>query len=71
MQLHTDGVDLQRVISRKPEIPPGFLVLQDLPEVVSNVEAHEKIELMAHDFFKKQPVIGMFPPHAHHHEMLG
>lgn len=53
-----DGVDIQRVIARRPEIPPGFLVLQDLPEVVANVKADEKMELMAYDLFTEQPVIG-------------
>jgi endonuclease III-like uncharacterized protein len=34
-------------------------VLQDLPEVVVSVkEAHSSIEVMAHDFFKEQPVKG-------------
>lgn len=56
----TDGVDLLRVIAKKPDIPEGFLVLQDLLEVLSTVEISEKIELMPHDFFTEQPVVGTF-----------
>lgn len=35
-------------------------MLQDLPDVVSNVQISEKIEVMPHDFFTEQPVVGSF-----------
>jgi hypothetical protein len=38
---------------------PGRRVLQDLPQVVSNIgDAPKATELMAHDFFNPQPVKG-------------
>lgn len=38
---------------------PGRRIVQDLPHVISNISTlPEKTELMAHDFFKPQPVKG-------------
>ena len=44
----------------------GRVVLQDLPETIEKVKASplpgfEGIEVFAHDFFKPQPLQGMFP----------
>lgn len=47
-------MDLLRVIERKPDIPAGYLVLQDLPDVVANAKLSEKIELMPYDFFTER-----------------
>lgn len=35
-------------------------MLQDLPDVVSNVQTSEKIEVMSYNFLTKQPIVGSF-----------
>ncbi|KAI1778547.1 putative O-methyltransferase [Hypoxylon cercidicola] len=56
------GIDLVRVAEKHPDLPPGSLVLQDLPEVVESVKlTTDKIRTMAHDLFAEgaeQPVKG-------------
>ena len=42
---------------RWPELK-GKVVLQDLPSVVNGVQLPEGIDVMAYDFFTKQPVTG-------------
>ncbi|KAL4888675.1 O-methyltransferase-domain-containing protein [Aspergillus ambiguus] len=37
---------------------PGRRVLQDLPQVISNMDNPKGIELMTHDFFSPQPIKG-------------
>ncbi len=52
------GVDVRRVLARHPDLPAGSLVLQDLPGVVATAEVDGRVRLMAHDFFRPQPVEG-------------
>ena len=56
------GHDLQD-LSRKYPMLPGQLILQDLKDVIGKVEASADLDTnivaMGHDFFTKQPVIGM------------
>ena len=52
------GHDLERLLKMFPQLQ-GYLVLQDLPVVVSNLpELSEGITAVAHDFFTLQPVQG-------------
>ncbi|KAF7352951.1 Demethylsterigmatocystin 6-O-methyltransferase [Mycena venus] len=51
------GVDVTRFLEKHPDVPDGSLVLQDLDDVISMVKVDPKIRVMAHDFFKPQPVI--------------
>ena len=56
------GHDLQELHRKHPKLP-GKLVLQDLKGVIEEAEASGldgKIVPMEHDFFTKQPVIGVF-----------
>ena len=56
------GHDLQELYQKHPKLP-GKLVLQDIKAVIEEAEASgldEKIVPTEHDFFTKQPVIGMF-----------
>ena len=41
---------------------PGRLVLEDLPAVVGNAKLPASIELVAHDFFRPQPIRGKLYP---------
>ncbi|KAL6715997.1 hypothetical protein ACLMJK_006959 [Lecanora helva] len=50
------GHEASALHKRFPELP-GRFVLQDLPEVVSQVQA-EGLEVIPHDFFNPQPVKG-------------
>ncbi|KAK5626322.1 hypothetical protein RRF57_002037 [Xylaria bambusicola] len=53
------GIDLTRLLDKHPDFPPGSLVLEDLPEVVSGAtNLNEKIKAISHDMFKPQPVKG-------------
>ncbi|KAI1358946.1 putative O-methyltransferase [Xylaria arbuscula] len=52
------GVDIERLLSRCPDLPSGKLVLQDTPEVLALAKVSEKITVQAHDFFTPQPVKG-------------
>jgi hypothetical protein len=59
------GIDLSRIVDKHPTLPNGSLVLQDLPECLSEVKGlSEKITTMPHNFFKPQPVKGMQVPIA-------
>ena len=49
-------VDISRILKKHLELPAGSLVLQDLPEVIVNAQADEKVTAMAHDLFMQQPV---------------
>lgn len=55
-------IDLLRVLEKHPDLPPGSLVLEDLPEVVASVElSTDKIRIFEHDLFAPnavQPVKG-------------
>lgn len=56
------GYDLQE-LCRKHSKLPGTLILQDIEGVIDEAEAsglNEKIIAMKHDFFTKQPIIGMW-----------
>lgn len=46
------GLDLSRLLAERLDIPAGFLVLQDLPEVIANTNVFEKITLMPYDLFQ-------------------
>ncbi|KAI1756990.1 putative O-methyltransferase [Xylaria castorea] len=53
------GIDLSRVVGKHPDLPNGSLILQDLPECLSEVKGlSEKITMMPYDFFTPQPVKG-------------
>ncbi|KAJ5588152.1 hypothetical protein N7537_010830 [Penicillium hordei] len=52
------GIDISHVLAKHPDLPAGSLVLQDLPEVISNAQVDKKITAMVHDFFLPQPVKG-------------
>ena len=55
------GHDLQELHRKHPTLP-GKLVLQELKDVIEEASASglgEKIVPMEHDFFTKQPVLGM------------
>ncbi|KAI0514947.1 putative O-methyltransferase [Xylaria bambusicola] len=53
------GIDLTRLLDKHPDLPPGSLVLEDLPEVVNGaINLNEKIKVIPHDMFKPQPVKG-------------
>ena len=50
------GSDLEGFQKRYPQ-PPRRLILQDLPDTLENATGlDDKIEIMAHDFFKPQPI---------------
>ena len=57
------GIDLMRVAEKHSDLPPGSLVLEDLPEVVGPVElTTDKIRTVPHDLFEEgvlQPIEGM------------
>ena len=56
------GHDLQELHRKYPKLP-GKLVLQDLKGVIKEAEASgldEKIVTMEHDFFRPQPIKGIF-----------
>lgn len=42
---------------------PGRVVLQDLPKTVEAALPTPGVEVMAHDFFKPQPIKGIINPH--------
>ncbi|KAI1426476.1 putative O-methyltransferase [Xylaria sp. FL1777] len=52
------GVDIERLLSRYPNLPSGKLILQDTPGVIAMAKVNEKITVQAHDFFTPQPVEG-------------
>ncbi|KAF2970663.1 hypothetical protein GQX73_g2951 [Xylaria multiplex] len=52
------GVDVERLLSRYPDLPSGKLVLQDTPGVIALARVNKKIATMHHDFFTPQPVEG-------------
>lgn len=52
------GIDISHVLAKHPDLPAGSLVLQDLPEIITNAQVDEKITAMSHDFFLPQPVKG-------------
>ncbi|KAK2600778.1 hypothetical protein N8I77_010286 [Diaporthe amygdali] len=52
------GVDVKRLLDKQPQIPLGHIVLQDLPDVVGAAVVDDRVEIMGHDFFQEQPVIG-------------
>lgn len=56
------GIDIQRVLDAKPDLPGGVLVLQDLKVILEKVDVDERIVVQVHDFFTPQPVIGKSPP---------
>jgi hypothetical protein len=52
------GVDVERLLSRYPDLSNGKLVLQDTPDVIAMARVSEKIESMGYNFFKPQPIRG-------------
>ncbi|KAK6216030.1 hypothetical protein LQW54_004007 [Pestalotiopsis sp. IQ-011] len=57
------GLDAARLLIRHPNLPPGSLVLQDLPNVLAlhvreDALDSRVIKRMPHDFFTPQPVRG-------------
>ncbi|KAI0538042.1 putative O-methyltransferase [Xylaria digitata] len=52
------GVDIERLLSRYPDLPSGKLILQDTPDVIALAKVNEKIATMHHDFFTPQPIEG-------------
>ncbi|KAI0478062.1 putative O-methyltransferase [Xylaria cf. heliscus] len=52
------AVDIERLLRRYPDIPSGKLILQDTPDVIAMAKVSEQIQLIAHDFFTPQPIIG-------------
>lgn len=58
------GLDTARLVAKHPELPASTeLVVQDLPEVVSDQQQHQppldpRIRRMAYDFFTPQPLVG-------------
>ncbi|KAI1300062.1 putative O-methyltransferase [Xylaria venustula] len=52
------GVDIERLLSKYPDLPSGKLILQDVPDVVSMAKVNDKISVQAHNFFMPQPVKG-------------
>ncbi|KXJ88600.1 O-methyltransferase [Microdochium bolleyi] len=55
------GLDTQRLLDRHPDLPPGVLFVEDLPEVVTThgkEKLDERITKLAHDFFQPQPIAG-------------
>jgi hypothetical protein len=56
------GHQCARLKAKYPNLP-GRIILQDLPETIKAARPIEGVEFMAHDFFKPQPVKGMFGLH--------
>ncbi|KAH7191821.1 S-adenosyl-L-methionine-dependent methyltransferase [Fusarium flagelliforme] len=52
------GIDIQRVLEAKPDLPGGVLFLQDLKVILEKVDVDERIVVQVHDFFTPQPVTG-------------
>ncbi|KAI3318805.1 S-adenosyl-L-methionine-dependent methyltransferase [Xylariaceae sp. AK1471] len=53
------GVDLSRLLNRHPDLPSGSLVLQDLPDCLSEVRGlSDKIRILPHNMFDAQPIKG-------------
>jgi len=52
------GIDIQRVLEAKPDLPGGVLFLQDLKVILEKVDLDERISVRVHDFFNPQPVTG-------------
>lgn len=58
------GHDLMDFCAAYPDLP-GRLVLQDLPVVLKNAgRLDPRIDVVEHDFFTAQPVIGKIIPHT-------
>lgn len=60
------GHDLQEMCCKHPDLP-GKLVLQDLKDVIEEAKTSsldERIVTMEHDFFTKQPIIGVVHSHS-------
>jgi hypothetical protein len=53
------GIDIQRVLEEKPDLPGGVLFLQDLKVILQKVDVDERIVVQVHDFFTPQPVTGI------------
>jgi hypothetical protein len=52
------GHDLRKFLARHPDIPPGSLVLEDLPDILKDVSSSDNqqaIRVQPHDFFTPQP----------------
>lgn len=50
------GLDVARFLEKHPDVPQDSLVLQDVPDVVAMAKVDTKVKVVAHDFFKPQPV---------------
>lgn len=61
------GVDLSRLLDKHPDLPAGSLILQDLPDCLSEVRGlNEKITIMPHNMFEEQPIKGTIDLHLVH-----
>lgn len=54
------GPDIDKFRLQHPELRQGSLILQDMPEVIGSVSVEKPITAMAHDFFKSQPIKGIW-----------
>ncbi|CAI4215807.1 unnamed protein product [Parascedosporium putredinis] len=52
------GLDISHVLKALPDLRPGALVLQDLPEIIAKAQVDDKVTAMVHDFFQPQPIKG-------------
>lgn len=52
------GNDVSRFLAEHPGVPSGSVVLQDRPDALKLATVSEKVDVMPHDFFTPQPVIG-------------
>ncbi|EFW99940.1 O-methyltransferase-like protein [Grosmannia clavigera kw1407] len=64
------GHDLRKFLSRYPDLPPGSLVLENLPILLKSVDIGDNsasaISVQPHDFFTPQPVVGARAYYMHH-----
>ncbi|KAH8647908.1 O-methyltransferase [Xylariales sp. PMI_506] len=52
------GHDLDKFRLRHPDVTPGSLILQDLPDILQGVTPHAAITVQLYDFFTPQPIKG-------------
>lgn len=57
------GHEIDKFLDKHPQ-DKHRMVLQDLPHIVKDVEGSSNKEVMAHDFFKPQPIKGMTAPES-------
>ena len=57
------GHEIEKFVGKFPN-EKGQMVLQELPEIVSQVPKSDVMKVMVHDFFTPQPVRGKRKPRA-------